>query len=444
VRFRTGGFYVLGSALLAAVIAVPVIAAESLERIDGAALAVQQAEPVSPLATDVVTVYNSGPLKQDVADRALAAASASGASAAIGRSASIGMTELRRGSTLVQRPAAGFALPMGTTVLPLDLIGRTMGRDVSRVLSPNTVVMSSLTASLRGAKAGDSVDLVASWGGKVTFKIAAVIDDTITGGTELLMTPAAADRLGISRLSRVVIWGFSSRSAIDSAMSKQGLVKTSIRIRKSWDPTDPDFTLGMARTKEALGEFSYRVNSNGSVTLDSAWKNKYITLGSVGRLNLPSGCHSTVRVALQAAMSEVIASGLENTINYYDANRAGGCYYPRFNRLTPNSSVGFLSRHSWGMAIDTNTIGSCQGCAPPDMNCDTVRIFRKHGFAWGGNFLTPDGMHFEWVGEARDQQPYPSRFCPNIVANSSELQVQQTERATLYANDGLISGDARE
>jgi hypothetical protein len=143
-------------------------------------------------------------------------------------------------------------------------------------------------------------------------------------------------------------------------------------------------------------------------------------------------------------MSEVIASGLENTINYYDANRAGGCYYPRFNRLTPNSAVGFLSRHSWGMAVDTNTIGSCQGCAPPDMNCDTVRIFRKHGFAWGGNFLTPDGMHFEWVGERRDQQPYPSRFCPNIVANSSELQIQQTERATLYANDGLISGDSEE
>ncbi|RLE23048.1 MAG: hypothetical protein DRJ50_06760 [Actinobacteria bacterium] len=434
----------LGSGLMAALIAVPVIAAEPLERIDQPVSAVESAESVSPLATDVVTVYNSGPLDMDVADRAVKAAQNSGASVAIGRAASIGMIELRRGSTVIQRPASGFAIPMGTTVLPPGLIGRTMGGDVSKVLSPTSIVMSSLTASLRGAKAGDTIDLVASWGGKVTFKIGAVIDDTITGGTELLMTPEAADRLGISRLSRVVIWGFSSRSAINSAMSKQGLVSTSIRIRRSWDPADPDFTLGMARTKAALGEFAYRVNSNGSVTLDSAWKSAHIVSGSVGQLNLSSGCHKTVRTALSSAMSEVIASGLEYTINYYDANRAGGCYYPRFNRLTPNSAVGFLSRHSWGMAIDTNTIGSCQGCAPPDMNCDTVRIFRKHGFAWGGNFLTPDGMHFEWVGEARDQQPYPSRFCPNIVPNASELQVEQTERATFYADDGLISGDLEQ
>jgi hypothetical protein len=49
------------------------------------------------------------------------------------------------------------------------------------------------------------------------------------------------------------------------------------------------------------------------------------------------------------------------------------------------------------------------------MDCAVVRIFRKWGFAWGGNFWPTDGMHFEWVGERRDQIGYPSRFCPNNV-----------------------------
>ena len=128
------------------------------------------------------------------------------------------------------------------------------------------------------------------------------------------------------------------------------------------------------------------------------------------------------------------------------ANTAGGCHLARFNRLTPDSSLGFLSRHSWGMAIDTNTRGSCQGCAPPDFatrpgGCQAVQIFRKHGFAWGGNFLTPDGMHFEWVGERRDQLAYPSRFCPNVATGASALDNAEVGRSRLYADDGLIVGE---
>jgi hypothetical protein len=290
------------------------------------------------------------------------------------------------------------------------------------------------------------VTLLGDGGNPVTFTIALVGDDDVVGGTEILINTEGADRLGLSRLSRVLIWDFPSRQAIDAALATEGLISTKVRIRRSWDQFDPDLTLGMAETKAALGEFAYRVGATGSVSIDVGWTGTNLPPGRnllSAAIPIRARCHLVVEPAITAALAEVAAAGLGGTLNVGDANTAGGCYNPRFNRLTTNSSIGFLSRHTWAMAIDTNTRGSCQGCAPPDMDCRTVQIFRKHGFAWGGNFLTPDGMHFEWVGQPRDQYPYPSRFCPNAVTATNALgagtEPASTVRARMFADDGLIA-----
>lgn len=430
-------------------LALPVLATGGVERVDGPATAIERADAVSPLATDVVTVYDRGALDRSTAERAVRAARAAGGTAAIGRSASFPMLSLRRGATIVQEPPAGWAIPMGTTVLPPEVVGRIMGREVAGVLRADTVVMGSLTAGLRGARAGDDLWLASADGRSVRLRIAAVVDDAVTGGTELLMTTAAADRLGLDRLSRVVIWGFQSRQAIDDALRNEGLVRSTVRIRRSWDPRDPDSTLGMARTKELLGEFAYRVDSGGSVTVSSAWKAANLPAGLRllnDDLEIWARCHLEIEPDLRAALEAVVDAGLEATIEVDNANTFGGCYNPRFNRLYEDSSVGFLSRHTWAQAFDTNTVSNCQGCAPPPMDCRTVRIFREHGFAWGGNFLTPDGMHFEWVGEPRHELAYPSRYCPNtdVPTAFDPLPVEQTERAVLFADDGLIAHAADE
>lgn len=436
VRTRTA---LVLSALLALGIAVPVAAQSSGGPIAGPATASSPAVPVTPLASDVVTIYNSGDLRGDVATAAMAAARQGGAGIAFGRSASVGMVGLYRASAPVQLPAAGFAYPMGTTVLPPEVVSSTMGRDVAQHLAADAAVMGQTSASLRGAQAGDTMHLLADNGSVVAVRIGAVLPDAKIGGSELLMSPQAGDRLGIVRLSRAVLWNPSSRAALDNAMAANGLVSTSVRIRRSWDPPDPDDTLGVMRTKALLGEFSYRVNSNGWLTLDSTWM-RNITYGSIGGLSLASGCHKDVRPALAAAMNELSVRGVAGTINYSHANSAGGCFGARFNRLTPSSSLGFVSRHSWGMAVDTNTVGSCQGCVPDFIRipggCTAVQIFRKHGFAWGGNYLTPDGMHFEYVGERRDLLPYPSRWCANTGAVA--LTTAEAGIDTFFASDGMI------
>lgn len=440
---------IIGAALLAVGIGLPVVALGPDDSIDRAATAVTQAVRVSAPITDVVTVYNSGNLRDDVANQAVNAARSAGASLAFGRSASVAMTGLYRGANPVQLPPQGFAFPMGATVLPKDAVARTIGADAAQFLAPDALVLGEVSAGLRGAQAGDTALLTSGSGATVSFRIAAVLPANRVGGAEFLMSTEAADRLGIDRLSRVVMWNFPSRAAIDSALSANGLVSTSIRIRRSWDPADPDDTIGMARTKATLGEFAYRVNSDGSVSQDDAWVNTYLPAGREllnSSIPISARCHNAVKPAIQAALAEIAAAGLGGTINVNDANTAGGCHLARFNRLTPDSSLGFLSRHSWGMALDTNTQGSCQGCAPPDFatipgGCRAVQIFRKHGFSWGGNFLTPDGMHFEWVGERRDLLAYPSRFCPNVATGALALDNAEVGRSRLYQDDGLFVGD---
>ncbi len=439
----------IGLFVLAIGVPVAVGALGETESIDRPAAADRQAAPVSGVATDVVTVYNSGRLRADVAEQAVDAARSVGAALGFGRSASVGMIGLYRGSEPVQLPPQGFAYPMGTTVLPVDVVARTMGRDVAQLLASDTLIMGEVSAGLRGAKAGDRALLTAASGATVSFRVAAVLPPDRVGGAEFLMSTSAADRLGIDRLSRAVIWGFPSRAAIDSALESNGLVSTAVRIRRSWDPADPDDTIGMSQTKATLGEFAYRVNANGSVSQDAAWLTASLPAGREllnGSIPIRARCHNEVVPAIEAALAEIAAAGLSGTINVADANTAGGCHLARFNRLTPDSALGFLSRHSWAMAIDTNTQGSCQGCAPPDFatlpgGCRAVQIFRKHGFAWGGNFLTPDGMHFEWVGEPRDRLAYPSRFCPNVATGALSLENTEVGQSRLYQDDGLFVGE---
>ena len=90
--------------------------------------------------------------------------------------------------------------------------------------------MGQLTAELRGARAGDVVDLVASNGAVLQFTIAKVVPDEISGGTELLLSIEAAERLGVTRESRMVLWGFDSRASLDAELIRQNLISTSIRV----------------------------------------------------------------------------------------------------------------------------------------------------------------------------------------------------------------------
>jgi hypothetical protein len=96
----------------------------------------------------------------------------------------------------------------------------------------------------------------------------------------------------------------------------------------------------------------------------------------------------TALVRLRGALQEVVDQGLAGAI---DAGDFGGCYAPRFIASDPTKG---LSLHTWGIAVDLNVQGNLRGTTG-ELDRRVVDIFKRWGFAWGGDWSYTDPMHFE-------------------------------------------------
>ena len=389
---------------------------------DDPATVTAPAERVVRPVGDLAVVFDVGDVDREVVDASDRVARRIGGTASVGRTGSLGMRAITRGGSTVHAPPPGYLIPMVYTSLPRGSIGRVLGADVNPALDAERVVMNEMTAGLTGAAVGDVIVMQAADGSAVPLTIGGIRPYAQLGGAELVFTYAVADRLGATNDTRAVIYGFDDRAAFDAAVAAEGLVgRQDTKVNRSWDPPNPDDTLSTARTKVVLGEPWYRFASDGSVVMHPTWVANHLTDGRVlldPTIRIRAQCHVDVVDDLRDALGEIAAAGLGGAIDVANANSAGGCYVPRFSRVS--GQIGFLSRHTYGMALDTNTVTNCGGCRPR-MNCDVVRIFRRHGFAWGGNFRRPDGMHFEWVGERRDQIDFPSTYCPNVLSGGAAM-----------------------
>jgi hypothetical protein len=427
-----------------AVVAAPLVTAA------GAAVALAQvaagsgatvdrtATRVDPGLDDVAVVYDVQEVDADVVVASFAAAEQAGGAAAPARTASVGLRALTRGGNAIHAAPDGFLIPMVLLAMPRAALGGVIGDDVPGGLDPSTVMVNELTAQTIGAQTGDVLELRALDGSSQWFSIGRILPYSQIGGSELLMTPEAADRLGFVGDTQMVVWDIRSRPAFDAAVQNLGLIgRANTKVERSWDPRDPDDALSTARLKSMVGEPWYQVASGDTIEMHPTWKATYLPPGRVllsSAIPVRARCHNAASAAIGAALDEVAAAGLGAAINVANTNTYGGCFNARYSRIS-----GFLSRHAYAVAIDMNTLSNCQGCTP-QMNCEVVRIFRKHGLAWGGNWRTPDGMHFEWVGERRDQLSYPSRFCPNVGAGAPQSNGSSGPTATQIGREVLIAG----
>lgn len=134
-----------------------------------------------------------------------------------------------------------------------------------------------------------------------------------------------------------------------------------------------------------VGTFNYTVIGGGRIAPDPSWVAANIATEPVPILGDVT-CHVALFPQLRAALEEVVSRGLADEIN---ADEYAGCYYPRF--IAGSTS---LSNHSFGLALDFNVPGNQRGTVG-EMDRDVVAIFKKWGFAWGGDWSYTDPMHFE-------------------------------------------------
>ncbi|MFB9315351.1 M15 family metallopeptidase [Nocardioides plantarum] len=155
--------------------------------------------------------------------------------------------------------------------------------------------------------------------------------------------------------------------------------------RYGLDPGKFDSAVLVGDFADAVGVFDYTPTGGGRITPDPSWVRSHIVTETVPILGSVT-CNKYLMPQLKAALAEVVQLGLASTIN---PDQYAGCYYPRF---IAGSTT--LSNHSFGLALDLNTPGNQRGTVG-EMDRGVVAVFKRWGFAWGGDWRYTDPMHFE-------------------------------------------------
>lgn len=324
----------------------------------------------------------------------------------------IPLTAQTRDGVDLLRLKSGWRIALATMVVDEAFIRAIGGADMAAAMSPGHVLMGESAAKVRKAQVGDVLTMRDQNFGPHTVVVGGIVADSFVDWGDILMSPTTASPFGELKISNVTIVDIPSPKRVIASLRSQGIVMGSaFRVRTSWDNANPDRQLGTGVTKAMMGEFAFRPTTGGSIVVSPGFLAKNIVWHYRYKdIPLVNNCHRDVIPAIQGALTEIKEAGLAKYIDVQNSNSAGGCFVGRYNRLA--KMFGSPSRHAWGMALDINTNTNQQGTTP-HMNCGIVRIFRKWGFAWGGGFYPADGMHFEYVGEARDELGFKSRYCSN-------------------------------
>jgi D-alanyl-D-alanine carboxypeptidase len=298
-----------------------------------------------------------------------------------------------RDGTAVERPPAGYRIPIDVGAAdPAEYAALYASppaalADLAR--RPGEGLFASAETTLRRIGAGGRIAF-----GPVNVPVAGAVSDAISGYHELFVTPPTAARLGLTSPKYLLVLPRPGAPIADVERRLRALVRPPTKVlvtRANAVPFDRDSpnTLPASLEKLAMGEFAARQLPGGTMALDPAWTAAHIETADVPVLGRVT-CNRAFVPILRTALAEVERRGLASTIH---PGQYAGCFVPKFVLHDPTQ---IISHHTWGSAFDINVPENGFG-APPHEDLRLVSVFESLGFQWGGRWMVPDGMHFEFL-----------------------------------------------
>lgn len=290
-------------------------------------------------------------------------------------------------------PPPGMAVPIEVAAVDPAAYAAFVspaGRPVFSRLTEGEVLLGRSGAAVRAMRAG---------GGALTLtttplRVRGIVDDRLIGAHEAMVSTRTGETLGIVRPRYLLLQvsGSALRREVESSLQALAPPGMPLRVRGRGEARTfrhGDAVLPPVFLKQMFGEFAARRISRGHLWPDAAWTEANIQtahLPVVGAVR----CHRRILPQMRGAFEELVRAGLAHLVNPADF---GGCFSPRFLGRDPEAG---LSHHSWGVAFDLNVSENLYG-ARPRIDPRVVEVLEKWGFAWGGRWLIPDPMHFEFL-----------------------------------------------
>jgi hypothetical protein len=290
---------------------------------------------------------------------------------------------------------AGFRVPVEVAAIDPAQYSKfipAQQKSAFEQLAQGGALLGRTGAELRGIESTGTLQM-----GEVTVPVIGVVDDDLIASHEVVVSQQTAAAMGIDEPKYILIalGREASPEGVEEGL-RSGLPPAKRLGTRTPDGDAPVFRPGgtnlpQAEVKKIFGEFSARQGRGATIVIDPAW-----IQANTANVSLPllgeTRCHKAFIPAVRGALNEVVQEGLSSLVKKKDF---GGCFAPRMLNSDPHSG---MSRHAWGAAIDFNVPGNGLG-QKPTMDPRLIEIMERWGLAWGGLWMVPDGMHFEYLRE---------------------------------------------